>query len=131
MPRVIPPRPGHDDRFFWDGVVRSKLFVHACADCGRRQHPPSPMCPACGSVRWHEEELSGRGTVYSWIVSHHPTEPDDTPRIVVLVQLDEEVRMVSNLQGTEPHEVHNDLVVEAVFVDVDGVQLPQFRPVRE
>ena len=32
-----------------------------------------------------------------------------------------------NLVGSEPGEVRNELPVELVFVDYDGVLLPQFR----
>ncbi len=89
------------------------------------------MCPACGSTAWGDIELSGRGTVHSWIVSRHPSQPDDSPRIVALVALDEGFRLVSNLQDIEPAEVVNDMPVEVVFRDVDGVRLPQFRPATE
>jgi uncharacterized protein len=60
-------------------------------------------------------------------VSHHPTEPDAEPRIVVLVDLEEGVRLVANLQGVAWTDVVNDLPVEAFFAPVDGVVLPQFR----
>jgi uncharacterized OB-fold protein len=86
------------------------------------------MCPACGSVEWDVEELSGRGRVHSWIVSHHPTQPDDAPRIVALILLEEGLRLVSNLDGVEAEDVVNDMDVEVAFVEVDGVRLPQFRP---
>jgi hypothetical protein len=86
------------------------------------------MCPRCGSVDWTVQESSGRGTVHSWIVSRHPTEPDDAPRIVVLVDLEEGVRLVSNLSGVDAADVRNDMAVEVMFEAVDGVVLPQFRP---
>ena len=86
------------------------------------------MCPSCHSLQWTTHEASGRGSVYSWIVSQHPTEPDAQPRIVVLVDLDEGVRLVSNLQGVAPSEVRNGMAIELCFDDVDGVALPQFRP---
>ena len=62
------------------------------------------------------------------MVSHHPTQPDAEPRIVVLVDLEEGVRLVANLQGLAWAEVTNDLPVEVFFAPVDGVVLPQFRP---
>lgn len=133
MSDIIPPMVGHDDKFFWDGVAEGVLLVRACASCGKQQHPPSPMCPVCGSVEWVTSELSGRGTVMSWIVSRHPTKPDDNPRIVVLVQLDEGPRLVSNLCDVDPRDpgVLNDIRVEVTFVDFDEVRLPQFRPIGE
>ena len=88
------------------------------------------MCPACHSVRWATREASGRGTIYSWIVSHHPTEADELPRVVVLVDLEEGVRLVSNLRDVPPANVRNGMDVEVYFHDFDGVVLPQFRPRR-
>jgi hypothetical protein len=86
------------------------------------------MCPQCGSLKWDDQELAGRGTLHSWIVSHHPTEADEAARIVALVELDEGIRLVSNLQDIEPDDVENDMALEVAFRDVDGVRLPQFRP---
>jgi len=128
VPSVIPPVVGHDDEFFWDGVGQGRLLVQRCTGCGTLRHPPSPMCPSCRALDWVPQELSGRGVVFSWIVSRHPTEPDDEPRIVVLVTLEEGIRLIANLQGVDPAEVRNDLAVEVTFEEVDGVVLPQFRP---
>jgi uncharacterized OB-fold protein len=86
------------------------------------------MCPWCGSLEWDVRELSGRGTLHSWIVSRHPSEPDDVARIVALVELDEGVRLVSNLVGIDAAEVENGMPLEVLFAEVDGVALPQFRP---
>jgi uncharacterized OB-fold protein len=67
--------------------------------------------------------------VYTWIVSRHPTRPDAEPRIVVLVELDEGIRFVANLQGVDPDVVENGMEVAVSVEPVDGVLLPQFRPV--
>jgi 3-oxo-4,17-pregnadiene-20-carboxyl-CoA hydratase alpha subunit len=89
------------------------------------------MCPNCGSLEWATIDASGRGTVHSWIVSRHPTRSDDASRIVALIQLDEGVRLVSNLVEVAMEDVRNDMAVELTFAEVDGVKLPQFRPVPE
>jgi hypothetical protein len=117
-----------DDDLFWQGIRNGQLLLATCAKCGRLQHPPSPMCPNCGSLDWQLAESCGRGTVLSWIVSHHPDQPDDQPRIVALVELEEGARIVSNVVELEPEAVRNDLAVELVFRDVDGLRLHQFRP---
>jgi uncharacterized OB-fold protein len=127
LPHVTPPITTLDDDFFWKGVKEDKLLLASCAKCGYLQHPPSPMCPNCGSVEWNVIEASGRGTVLSWIVSRHPSQPDDAPRIVALIQLKEGVRLVSNLVEAGTDQVNNDMAVEVLFADVDGVRLPQFR----
>jgi len=129
VPHVIPPTVNRDDEFFWQGVAEGRLLLARCAECSNLQHPPAPMCPVCGSLEWTAEEASGRGTVHSWIVSRHPTELDEVPRIVALIELEEGVRLVSNLQDIDPAEVVNDMDVELVFREVDGVKLAQFRPI--
>ncbi|MCL2584366.1 MAG: OB-fold domain-containing protein [Streptosporangiales bacterium] len=128
MPRVIPPVPVRDDEFFWTGVAEHKLLARSCAACGLLQHPPTPMCPACGGLEWNAKELSGAGFVYSWIVSRHPTQPDAEPRIVAVIALDEGIRMVANLSGVDVKDVRNNMRVAVHFEDFDGVTLPQFRP---
>jgi uncharacterized OB-fold protein len=100
-------------QFFWSGLQRGVVLLATCRHCGLVQHPPSPMCPRCGSLEWDARQASGRGTVLSWIVSHHPTEPDDEPRTVVLVELEEGARVVGNLTGADL--AANDLAVEAVL----------------
>ena len=128
MPHVVPPSPTRDEEFFWRGVAEDKLLIARCASCSKLQHPPSPMCPVCGSTEWDTVESSGRGTVHSWIVSHHPSRPDDDPRIVALVDLDEGTRLVTNLVDVDPSAVSNDMAVTVTFRELDGVKLPQFRP---
>jgi uncharacterized protein len=129
VPHAVSPTVDRDDEFFWNGVNEGRLLVRKCAGCQRLQHPPSPMCPACGSLEWDVQELSGRGSLHSWILSRHPTAPDDMTRIVALVELDEGVRLVSNLSEVDAAEVENGMLLEVVFAEIDGVVLPQFRPV--
>ena len=127
MPHAVSPTVDRDDEFFWNGVNEGRLLVRKCAGCQRLQHPPSPMCPACGSLEWDVQQLSGRGSLHSWILSRHPTAPDDMTRIVALVELDEGVRLVSNLSEVDAAEVENGMLLEVVFAEIDGVVLPQFR----
>jgi len=86
------------------------------------------MCPECGSVDWDVADLAGTGYVYSWIVSRRPSQPDDAARVVALIDLDEGIRMVSNLQGIDAADVQPGLRVRVTFRDFDGVTLPQFTP---
>jgi uncharacterized protein len=132
VPRVSPPAPGRDDEFFWAGIAQERLSARRCAQCAYLQHPPSPMCPRCGSPDWEVTGLAGTGSVYSWIVSRHPSQPDDEDaRIVALIDLDEGIRMVSNLQGIQERDITPGLRVQVSFPEVGGVKLPQFSPVTE
>jgi uncharacterized OB-fold protein len=119
---------GFDDDF-WEGVRQGKLLIQRCISCGTLRHPPTPMCGVCQSLDHEAVPASGRGTLCSWILSHHPSAPDDAARIVALVQLEEGCRMVSNLVDIEAKDIRNDMPVEVCFGEWRNIAIPQFRSV--
>jgi hypothetical protein len=74
--------------------------------------------------------LSGRGTLYSYAILHHPQHPAfDYPVVAALVDLDEGVRIVSNLTGIDPQDIRIGMPLEVQFEPTaDGGQVPAFRP---
>jgi uncharacterized OB-fold protein len=116
------------DTFFWDAARAGHLAVQQCADCGVFRHPPRPMCGACGSQSSTATKVSGRGTVYSWVLPRHPIFSPGDPRVAVLVELEEGVRIVSNLVGIALEDIALDLPVEVFFEERNGTVVPQFRP---
>ena len=94
------------------------------------RHPPRPACAKCGSFEWDTVTASGRGTVYSFVVVHHPQVPAfDYPLPIAVVELEEGTRLVADLIGVDPAAVHIGMpvIVEMVAVD-DELTLPMFRP---
>ena len=130
MPR---PRPSTnlDNQFFFDGAKDGKLLIQKCTSCGALRHPPWPMCPSCQSLEWEAIEASGKGTVYSFVTNHYPQVPSfDYPLNVSLIELEEGVRLVSNVVGVEADAVEIGMAVEVEFTAFDDeLTLPQFRPV--
>ena len=114
--------------FFWAGVDRGEFLAQKCLGCSALRHPPSPMCAACGSPKWEPQRLSGRGTIHTWVVSRHPSEPDPEPQLVVLVDLEEGLRFVSNLMDPQNAGLGVPVVLE--FGVVKGRRLPLFRTAR-
>jgi uncharacterized OB-fold protein/acyl dehydratase len=127
------PRPAltHDNRFFWEGVAQRELRIQRCNECHRLQHPPGPMCPGCHGLDLGFVRASGRGTVYSFVVAHHPAIPPfEYPNLIALVELEEGTRLVSNLVGIERDDVRVGMPVAVEFAEVEpGRLLPRFRPV--
>jgi uncharacterized OB-fold protein len=125
------PRPSitQDNGFFFEGAARGELLVRQCSNCGRYQTPPLPMCPECNSLAWTPRQMSGKGTVYTYTVTHHPQFTGFvTPFVVALVELEEGPRIVSNVIDVDPGEVSIGLPVEVAFVAVDDeLTLPLFR----
>ena len=126
---TLPALEPHTEAFFTSG----RMLIQRCAGCGELRHPPGPACPSCGSFDWDALEASGRGTVYSYTVNHHPQVPAfDYPLVVGLIELEEGVRLVANVIGIEPDDVEIGIPVQVEFtVFDDELTLPQFRPVTQ
>jgi hypothetical protein len=90
------------------------------------------MCARCGSWNWQWQPSSGQGRIYTWTVTHQPLHPafaDAIPYAVVVVELDEGVRLVSGLRELAVGDLRLDLPVEVILEPVsEGMALPFFRP---
>jgi uncharacterized OB-fold protein len=105
--RPSPDRPApvltDDNRAFWAAAQDHRLDIQQCTSCRAFHHPPRPMCPYCHSLHLEGATVAGTGVVYSYSLLHHPQNAAfDYPVIAVLVELDEGVRVLSNLVGIEP-----------------------------
>ena len=132
----VRPLPLIDDetRFFWDGTREHRLLMQFCGDCKRYYHHPRPVCPGCLASDMAPEELSGRGTVYTYTIAEqafHPFFVDRLPYTLIVVDLEEQpgLRLVSELVECSPEDVMVGMPVEVVWEDVtDEVTLPLFKP---
>lgn len=131
-----PPLPVADDlsKSFWDGVKQRKLLVQRCAECQRYQFPPDASCEACSSTALSFEEVSGRGTVFSFTETvsgaRHPYFQSILPYLVGMVQLDEQEGLIfaSNFPGSEYADLTIGAPVEVEFQELaEGAVIPQFR----
>jgi uncharacterized OB-fold protein len=130
--RPLRPRPAltQDNAFFFEGARRGALLIQRCGSCGVLRHPPRPACAVCRSFEWDTVTASGKGTVYSYVVVHHPQVPAfDYPLPIAVVELEEGTRLVADLVGVEPEAVRIGMPVDVEFVAVDDeLTLPMFRP---
>lgn len=112
------PRPvvNRDNAGFWEGVRDHRLLIQRCTTCGTLRHPWLPGCNGCGGLGWDTVEASGDGTVYSYVVMHHPPFPAfEPPYAVALIELAEGVRIVSNVVGVPYDEVRIGMPVRVGF----------------
>jgi uncharacterized OB-fold protein len=136
---LLPDLEDDDAGPFWQGTARGELLVQTCSRCGRRRLPPRPMCPACRSLRHQWVPLSGRGTIWSFIVAHPPLLPAYAalaPYNVITVALDEDptLRLVGNLVAgadgaineLDPGTIRIGEPVRVVFQQVEDVFLPRW-----
>jgi uncharacterized OB-fold protein len=132
--RVAVPVPtARGEERVWFEAARERRLVHQrCDDCGAHVFYLRTVCPSCWSERLSLRDSSGRGVVHTFTTQHRPGHPafaDRVPYTVVLVDLEEGPRMLADLVGCPPEDVHVGLPVEVVFDDVsDDLTLPRFRP---
>ena len=89
------------------------------------------MCPHCHSLDIEVVDLAGTGTVYSFAILHHPQNPAfEYPVHAALVDLDEGIRVVSDLTDVAKDDIRIGMRVEVHFADAaNGSKVPLFRPV--
>jgi uncharacterized protein len=114
---MMRPSSSRDTAFFWDGVNAHELRIQRRAD-GGLQHPPVPAVWQDKSAPIDYVVASGKGTVYSFVVHHAPKVPGRTlPFVIALVELEEGVRMLGELRGTDPAQVKIGMPVRATYID--------------
>lgn len=130
--RLIPPQTPLTEPY-WQGAQQGKLLIQQCQDCGARQFPPRAHCEKCGSGALDWQQVSGRGTVYTFTVAQRPPHPvfaGHCPMVIAVVELEEGPRMMTNVIGCAPAEVSIGMAVAVDFdpIDESDTVLPVFRP---
>jgi uncharacterized OB-fold protein len=127
------PQPTATSAPFWQAAQREQLKLQYCSSCNNYQHFPRPVCGNCWSENIQWRQCSGKGQVYSYSVCHAPTLPsfkDQTPYVVAMVELEEGVRMTTNIIDCNPASVCIGMAVQAVFDHVtDACTLIKFGPI--
>ncbi|BBZ25653.1 Zn-ribbon domain-containing OB-fold protein [Mycolicibacter hiberniae] len=135
MAHRLAPSISPDTEFFWQGLKDHELRIQQCTDCKALRVPPRPMCGKCQSLHWDYVVSTGRGTVYSFVMPQYPPLPFlKYPYVVALIELDEGVRIVSNLCDIEPGDITVGMPVQVFYETFealpsgDELVLHQFRP---
>lgn len=126
------PRVDAESTEFWEACRRHELRVQKCRACGALRYYPRALCPACLSADTELVLSSGQGTVYTYTVTyqnHSAGFRDELPYVLAYVELDEGVRMLTNIVGCAPERVAVGMRVAVVFDDVTPeISLPKFTP---
>jgi uncharacterized OB-fold protein len=139
-PEPLLPLVDDDVRPFWEGTRARELRVQRCPDTGRLIFPPRATSPWGGHCEPVWTRVSGRGTIWSFVVPHPPLLPAFAalaPYNVVLVALEEDarVRLPGNLVAAEggainqidPATIEIGAKVRVVFERLtDEITLPRW-----
>ncbi len=124
------PRLSPSDQPFWEYARRRELRLQRCAECRTWRFPPAPVCDQCLSLDAEWAELSGRGTVYSWVVFHRQYFPAlPPPYNVASIELAEGPLFIANLVNIDDEAIAIGRPVRVAWRDVGpDFVLPVFEP---
>jgi uncharacterized protein len=122
--RGIEPPEDKELGAFWDGTRAQELRLPTCRSCGTTFWYPRITCPSCLSEDLDWRAAGGTGEVHAVSVMHRP---EKYP--VALVELDEGVRLMSNVVNVDPDDVHVGMRVRLTWEPLsDGRNLWLFEP---
>lgn len=126
------PTPDEFSGPYWQGCAKHELLIQRCQNCGSYQDFPRGMCYRCSAENLEWVRASGRGTVYSFSTIYRAPTPefaDDVPYTIALIELEEGIRMMSNIIDCAPEDIKIGMPVEVVFDKVTPeITLPKFKP---
>ena len=116
---------------FWSKAAEGVLAVPKCNECNRTFWHPRPRCPHCGSERVDWIRASGKGAIHTFTIVRQSGDPyfkTRVPYAVAMIDLDEGVRIMTNIVDTPLETLAVGMRVEVLFEDAGGgIAIPLFR----
>lgn len=130
-PEIDLPEPSELLAAHRVALEEGRLTFQRCERCGHAWLPPRDHCPGCLSDAWSWNDASGRARIVSWVVYHRPYHPafaDRVPYNVVVAELEEGPRLISNvLDVVEAEGLAIDAPLELAIEREGDVPVSRFR----
>ena len=132
MTTRFEPKASDEATTFWEATREPRFVLPWCTACETGIWYPRLVCPRCLGTAIEWRETSGAATVYACSIHWKPgtgRAADDGPYVVALVDLEEGVRMMTNVVECPPTDVEVGMPVQLAWEPLsDGRHLPVFRP---
>ena len=104
-------------RYWREIKYRYRLIGSVCENCGSVLFPRKNICIRCGSRELGEMNLSEKGRVVSYTVVRNPPKEYEkyAPYIVALIELEDGVRILSQVVDCDLAEMQIGMEVEMTF----------------
>ena len=115
------------DAAYQEFLAQGEFRIQQCDACARHVFYPRVLCPHCGSTQLGWRMASGNGVVYACsVIMGKPGTNSDYA--VVLVDLQEGVRLMSHVVDCDQHAVTIGMPVSARIIEKEGKPLVVFAP---
>ena len=129
-PRPVP-KPTPTTQEFWDGAKKGKLMLQWDPIARKYQFWPRANSVRTGRRNLQWKATSGKGHLYSFTITHVPTPGFEAkaPYVVGMIELDEGVRIISNMVNMTPDEVEIGMRVKVAWEKLnDDITYFAFEP---
>ena len=128
--RPLPTPITPEAKPFWDGCRAEKLMLPRCESCGHVFFYPRIVCPRCHARTIGWMQASGRGTLHSFEIAYQAFQKAwkiKPPYVLAMVQLEEGLRLMTNVVGCPVDAVRIGIPVEVAWEDVTSeISVPVF-----
>lgn len=125
------PTPTSITRPFWDAAREHRLVIQYDPDAKTYQFYPRAVSLSTGKRNLEWREVSGKGCVFSYTITHVPTPgfEDKAPYTIACIDLDEGVRMLANMVNVDPQAVKIGMRVKVCWEKLsDDITYFAFEP---
>lgn len=116
------PATNPENQPFFVAAAQGRLLYGRCRDCGKAHYYPRRSCPHCFSAGVDWADASGRGRIYSYTV----TGPASDRQVLAFIELEEGVRMLSNIVDAAPGRLAIGAPVHVAFACAGDIRVPVF-----
>ena len=130
--RPLPRFPEPDSEAFWKATRDQLLTYRRCRSCDASIFFVRAHCPRCGSFDLDDVVSNGSGTIYSCTVVRRDGQPgfkERTPYVTALVDLDEGIRMLTEIVTDDVDAIRIGQRVALVWEQHDEDSIALFRPI--
>ncbi|MGW6954120.1 Zn-ribbon domain-containing OB-fold protein [Streptomyces chartreusis] len=129
MVNALIPKASQVTAPFWEATARGELAIQRCEACERFYFYPRTSCRYCQSTDVAWRVVSGRATLASYVINRKPMW-GEAPQVIALVDLEEGVRLMTNIVDVEPvpDKLPLGLALAVRFEERGQMALPVFAP---
>jgi uncharacterized OB-fold protein len=117
------PHSGTTSSAHFRAAAQGRLALPYCSSCAQFHWPIRSVCPHCQAVDIVWRDARGGAMLEAWSVVRRAVNPalkDEAPYIVAFVELDEGVRLFTNIVGAEPASLRHAQRLRCRFEAVLG-----------
>ncbi len=130
--RPLPKIDELDTAEFWAATKEKELRYQQCANCSTIIFYPRRVCSGCTNGKLEWKVSKGLGSIYTYSIvrlSYHPFFKQKLPYVVAYIDLDEGLRILSNVIEHDPETIKIGMKVSLEWEEHENLNIPLFKPI--